>query len=917
MRDWKLEVRAQLAGTNIPPARESDIVEELSQHLRDRCEELQGKGHSEDAAEIQVLAEIEHGRLPEELQCVLRNYAPDLQLGEDSRGNFLASIVQDIRYAVRVLRLNPAFTIVCVVSLALGIGANTAIFQLIDSVRLRTLPVKDPQQFAIVRIKDRKWASGRVHGTYPDLTYPMLQQIRDKQEGFSSIAAWGAESFNLANGGEVHNVRGIFASGDFFRVLGVRALLGRVFNSSDDVRGCTMSGAVVSYSFWQRELGGDPAAIGRNITLEGHPFQVIGVTPANFYGVEVGRNFNLAIPICSEPIVRGEGSMLDMRDGLWLGAIGRLKPGWNLEKASAQLDAISPGIMEATMPAVYDADDVKHYSAYRLAAFPGANGFSALRKEYENPLWLLLGVAGLVLLIACANLANLLLARASAREREVAVRLALGAARVRLIRQMLTESLLLAVSGTAIGALLATGLSGFLVRFLSSKDAQVVLDRGMDWRVLGFTAALACATCVLFGLAPAFKATRMAPAIVMNTAGRGNTSTRERFFMRRTLAVTQVALSLVLLVGALLFVRTLRNLLTLDAGFQRTGVLAVDVDFARLKIPMDQRVPFRRTLLDRVRALPGVEAAAETLIVPVSGYGWVSNIIVNGVKKDFEVNMDSISPGYFRTTGMALLAGRRFNDNDNSKSQKVAIVNREFARQVLGVDNPVGRTFKINVFKGEPQYDFQIVGLVNDTKYYDLREKFKPIAFYPTAQDDKPEAATSILVRSQLPLSTVMMDVKDAIAQVNGEVGMDFYTLDSQIQEGLLRERLLAALSGFFGLLAGILATVGLYGVIAYTVVRRTNEIGIRMALGARPTSILQMVVAEAATLLAIGVTAGVAISLVATRAATTLLFGLKPYDPLTIGIAVLALGGATIAASLLPALRAAHLDPMVALREQ
>lgn len=917
MRDWKQEVRAHLAGANIPPSRESDIVEELSQHLRDRYEELQAHGNDEAAAEHQVLAEIEQGHLSEELRRVLRNYAPTIALGEEARGSFLGGVWQDIRYAVRVLRLNPAFTIVCIVSLALGIGANTAIFQLIDSVRLRTLPVNDPQQLAIVRIRDRTWASGRVHGTYPDLTDPMFRQIRDKQEGFSSIAAWGAESFNLANGGEAHNVRGIFASGDFFRLLGVQALIGRVFNSSDDVRGCTMSGAVVSYSFWQRELGGDPAAIGRNITLEGHPFQVIGVTPANFYGVEVGRNFNLAIPICSEPIVRGEGSMLDMRDGFWLGAIGRLRPGWNLEKASAQLDALSPGIMEATMPAAYDADAVKHYSAYRLAAFPGANGFSELRKEYEDPLWLLLGVAGLVLLIACANLANLMLARGSAREREIAVRLALGAARARLIRQLLTESLILAVSGAAIGVLLATGISGFLVRFLSSKDAQVVLNRGMDWRVLGFTAALACATCVLFGLAPTCKATRTAPAAVMNTAGRGNTSTRERFFMRRTLAVTQVALSLVLLVGALLFVRTLRNLLTLDAGFQRTGVLAVDVDFARLKIPMDQRIQFRRTLLDRVRALPGVEAAAETLIVPISGYGWVSRIIVNGVKTDFSVSMDSISPGYFRTTGMSLLAGRDFNDNDNSKSQKVAVVNQEFARKIFGVDNPVGKTFKIDVFKGEPQYDFLIVGLVNDTKYYDLREKFKPIVFFPTAQDDKPQAATSILVRSQLPLSTIRTDVKDAIGQVNAEVAMDFYTLDSQIQEGLLRERLLAALSGIFGLLAGILATVGLYGVIAYMVVRRTNEIGIRMALGARPASILQMVVAEAATLLAIGVAAGVAISLVAARAAATLLFGLESYDPGTIGIAVLALGAATLAASLLPALRAAHLDPMVALREQ
>lgn len=917
MRDWKQEVRAQLAGTNIPPARESDVVEELSQHLRDRCDELQSKGQSEASAEQQVLTEIEKGRLADELRRVLRQHAPAIALGEESRGSFLSGVWQDIRYAVRVLRLNPAFTIVCVVSLALGIGANTAIFQLIDSVRLRVLPVKDPQQLAIVRIKDLHWRSGRSTGNYADVTYPMWQQIRDKQEGFSSFAAWGIGYFNLANGGEARYARGMFVSGDFFRVLGIQALLGRVLTPDDDVRGCTVSGAVVSYSFWQRELGGDPSAIGRNITLDGHPFSVVGVTPANFYGVEVGRNYNVAIPICAEKVIRGENSMLEMRHGWWLGAIGRLKPGWTLEKASAQLDTISPGIMEATMPTVYDAEGVKHYSAYRLAAFPGANGFSALRKEYENPLWLLLGVAGLVLLIACANLANLMLARASAREREVAVRLALGAARMRLIRQMLTESLLLAVSGAAIGALMATGLSGFLVRFLSSKDTQVVLDRGLDWRVLGFAAALACATCILFGLAPALKATRMAPAAVMNTSARGNTGTRERFSMRRTLAITQVALSLVLLVGALLFVRTLRNLLTLDTGFQRNGVLVVNVDFTGLNIPPDQRQQFQRTLVERVRSLTGVESAATVDIVPLSGNGWNNNIIVDGQKKDADVNMDRVSPGYFKTMGMALLAGRDFTDADTAKSQKVAVVNQEFARKMLGTDNPVGKTFKIDVYKGDPQYEFQIVGLVNNTKYYDLREKFDPMALYPEAQDDKPDASTSIMVRSQLPLSTLLTDVKDAIGQVNGEVVMDFNSLDTQVKDGLLRERLLAALSGFFGLLAEILATVGLYGVIAYMVVRRTNEIGIRMALGARPASILQMVVAEAATLLAIGVAAGVAISLVAARAATTLLFGLKPYDPVTIGIAVLALGGATIAASLLPARRAAHLDPMVALREQ
>jgi len=918
MRDWKLELRARLTSAALSPERAAEIIEEMAQHLRDRCEELQRLGKSESAAEETVLAELNEGSLDEELARVESRYSAPIMLGEESsRRGLLVSFWQDVRYGVRVLRLNPAFTVVCVISLALGVGANTAIFQLINSVRLRALPVPDPDSLAIVRIADRHWAQGRTHGPYPDLSFPMWKEIQRRQEGFSSIAAWFTAPFNLTNGGQVRYARGMLVSGDFFSVLQVPPALGRVIVASDDTPGCGGDPAVISYAFWQSEFGGAQNVIGRKLTVDGHPFEVIGVTPRGFYGIEVGRSYDVAIPLCTEPRFADENPLTTMRHAFWLGSIGRLKPGWTIKKATAQLNAISIPILEATVPTVYSPESVKKYMVYRFAAFPGGNGFSQLRKEYESPLWLLLAVAAVVLLIACANLANLMLARASTREREIAVRLALGASRSRLIAQLLTESLLLSIAGAAVGALLAKNLSAFLVGYLSSSNSPIYLDRAMDWRVLGFTAGLACLTCVLFGLAPALQASKTAPAQVMNAAGRAVTATRQRLGARQTLVVAQVGLSLMLLVGALLFVRTLRNLLNLDPGFQREGVMIVDIDYARLNIPLADRVRFRETMLEQVRSVPGVASAAETSIVPLSGNGWNDHVVVDGKQKDDLVNMANTSAGYFATLGIPIVAGRDFNSNDTAHSPKVAIVNQEFARKIFGSDDVIGRTYKIAVYKGDPQYEYQVVGVVKNTKYFDLREDDEPLAYYPQLQDEKPDPATDIMVRSQLPPASLIPDIQRAIGRVNQGVFVDFLPLDTMVKEGLLRERLLATLAGFFAVLAGVLATVGLYGVIAYMVLRRTNEIGIRMALGARPRQILVMVVGEASKLLGIGVVVGIALSLVASRTAGTLLFGLHSYDPATLAAAAVGLAVISIAASLIPANRAAKLSPMTALREQ
>ena len=602
-----------------------------------------------------------------------------------------------------------------------------------------------------------------------------------------------------------------------------------------------------------------------------------------------------------------------MRRGWWLNVMGRLKPGWTLSRATAQLEAISPLIFQETLPTEYPGDEIKLYLEKKLNAYPGGTGLSGLRTAYETPLWLLLAIAGSVLLIACANLANLMLARASAREREIAVRMALGADRMCILRQFLTESLLLSVAGAAAGAALARVFSRVLISYLGE---QVFLSLTMDWTVFGFMCGLAVLAAVLFGLAPALRATDASPARVMNSASRGNTASRGRFNMRRVLVVCQVSLSFVLVAAALLFAGSLRKILSVDAGFQRNGILIVDVDYSELKLPDAQLIPFRQQLLEHVRAIPGVDDAATALVPPISGGGWNDNMIVDGKKNNADVDENSVSSGYFKTFGTPLLAGRDFDERDTHEAPPVAIVNQEFARKILGTENPLGKTFKVDVYKGQKQPTYQVVGLVKNTKYLDLREDDPAIAYYPEAQQDA-ISQTEIVVRSNLSTDALLASVRHTVADVNPSIALDFHVFDRQIEDGLLRERLMAMLSGSFGVLAIILAMVGLYGVIAYMVVRRTNEIGIRMALGAAPGKILAMVVGEALRLLLIGLAIGVVVAIVAGRAASALLFGITPRDPLTLAAASLGLVFVALVATLLPATRAARLDPIVALHEE
>jgi putative ABC transport system permease protein len=916
MPDWKEQIRSRLSRTGLKLAREAEIVEELSQHLDDRWQELCGSGMADEEAARAALAELSEGELRKQFDSLPSAPPHAPALGAGGSGSLAGALWQDLRYAARLFRANPVFTAAALVSLALGIGANTAIFQMLDAVRMRLLPVRDPQQLVVIKIPAQNDRTGNFNGHYAYLTYPQWQQIRQLQQGFSGVFAWSNATFNLNTGGEVRNARGLMVSGDFFDVLGVPAVLGRVLAPSDDQPGCGAPVAVLGYGFWQRQYGGNTSAIGSVLTLNGHPFQVAGIAPAGFFGLEVGHAFDVAIPLCAEAILNHDDNRLNSRYWWWLAGMGRLKPGWSVARASAQLQAISPTVFRETVPPSYAAGEVKHYLSFHLGAVPALRGVSQLRSDYETPLWLLLGIAGLVLLIACANLANLLLARASAREREIAVRLALGAARGRLLRQLLTESLLLALTGAALGLGLARMVSRFLVGYLSTGDNRLFLDLAIDWYMLAFTAGLAALTCLLFGLTPAWRAVHTSPAAAMNTAGRGLTATRERFGLRRFLVVCQVALSLVLLVGALLFVRSLHKLLTVDAGFQRTGILVADADFTRLNTPTSQRQEYKRQLLERVRALPGVDGAATTTIVPVSGTGWNNYIFINGDKKD-TAKLNRVSDHFFSTTEAPLLAGRDFDGRDGLHASPVAIVNEAFAKKFFGGANPLGRTFREGDEVNKPHPLIEIVGLVKNAKYTDLREDFGPIAYLPASQDDEPDSDATLMLRSTLSLGSLMDEIKNAIAQVNPAIDLQFTVFADQIQDGLLRERLLAMLSEFFGFLAALLATIGLYGVISYMVTRRSGEIGIRMALGANRSDILSMVMGEAGTLLVVGLALGAVMSLFAARAASALLYGLKPDDPLTMIASALILAAAAAAASFLPARRAARLDPMAALREE
>lgn len=884
-----------------------ELDDELNFHLAERTDELIAGGMPEHEAR----------------RLAARNFGNYMAQKERTRDmdivGTVESLLRDFRHGARQLRLNPGFAAVAVLSLALGIGANSAIFQLINALRLRSLPVKDPAQLVAIDTAPGFFASGWFEARNRAFTYAQIERISEHQQAFSGMLAFGTTRFNLSRGGEAHKADGLYVTPNYLKVLGVAPILGGWMSPDADPRDCSGAGVLLDYAFWLREYGGDPSAIGRDISLNGRNFPILAVTPPSFYGLEPARRYDVALPVCADALLSQDGNgRLALKSAWWLTPIARLKPDWNVERASGHLRDISPIIFEETVPDSYRPDAVRKYVENELRVVPAYAGVSSVRRNYENPLWILLAITGLILLIACANLANLLLARASAREREVALRQAIGASRGRLVAQLMTESVLLAGLGALLGAFLAHALGRALVVFLSSGESELYLPLGIDWRVFGFIAALAMLTCLLFGLTPALRATQTAPADVMR-GGRGSASSSERHGLRRALVISQIALSFVLLVGALLFGQSLRNLLTTDTGFVSKGILVATVSAKIPNLEPEQRLTVLEQLRERIDHLPDVQSAASVLFSPFSGRGWGESVHPQGDEASPEAIsswVNRVGPRYFETMLTPLLAGRDFDAHD-SIAPSVAIVNEKFAEQVFGGKDPVGRAFRYEAAAGETDPVFQVVGVVKNTKYKGLREENHAIAFLPFSREGDPVDELGFVIRTRGALTAVMAGVQREMAKIDPGLLVEYHVLDEQIEESVMRERLMASLSGAFGLLAALLSTLGLYGVMSYMVARRRTEIGVRMALGAQTRDIFGLVFGEVGRLLLIGLAVGLAGSFALSRYAESLLFGLQPNDAktLAVGGALLAVTG--IVAALIPAHRAARLDAAVTLRDE
>lgn len=883
--------------------REDELREEIETHLTMAASDRIDRGASPD--EAAAAARREFGNVSQVQEAT-----------RDVWGRrWLETLGQDVRYALRTFNRNRSFAAVAILSLALGIGANMALFQVVNAVRLRSLPVVSPHTLAYVRIVDMDPARGSRQTWFPAVTYPIWRELERRQEAFSDLFAWSTSTFNLSSSGEMRLGSALLVTGRFFDTLGIRPAAGRLLINDDDRDGCVPR-AVLSHAFWQRAYGGQASAIGQTLTLNGRTAEIIGVAQEGFAGLEVGSSFDFALPVCTEAAFNPGGrGRLDSGVTWWLAPFGRLKPGWTHERASAHLATISPAIFASTIAANYPAESVDAYKKFTLAAYPGHSGVSDIRETYEGPLWLLLATAGVVLLIACANLANLLLARATARHREIAVRLSLGASRGRIIRQLMTESAMLALIGGAAGTMLASWLSDTLVNFLNTSSRTVTLAMAFDWRVAAFAFGLVLLTAALFGVAPALRATRVQPETVVRASGRGLTTGREVMGLRRLIVVAQIALSLVLLFGCLLFVRSLRNLSHVDPGFRSDGIVMANLLFNRAQVPAERQAAYRRDLTERVRALPGVEAAGSVQIAPLSG-GRTSNDVWIDPKDRANVFINTVGAGYFATVRTPLLSGRDFDDRDEPGTEPASIVNEAFVETVLKGRPPLGARFTRQRTPFTPETTFVIVGVVRNSTYVTLREEPSPTAFLADSQAGS-GSFVRVAVRSSLPSERVTAAIGSAMASVDPRIAVRYTIMATDIQNTLLLERLMATLSVGFGVLAVVLTLAGLYGVIAYTVARRTNEIGVRMALGATAATIVRLVVRETGGMLIAGLVIGTGLALVAAREAASLLFGVPPDDPWLLLAAIALLGMIAVVASAAPARRATKIQPIVALRTE
>jgi predicted permease len=836
-------------------------------------------------------------------------------------------MLNDIRYGIRVLFKKPTFTLIAVLSLALGIGANTAIFSLLDAVMLKSLPVTSPDKLVLFGSGENLGMTNDFPGESVDLfSYPFYREIQKRNDVFAGVTGllsleWDVHGSVKANGssGEVELIKAQLVSGTYFAVLGVNAQLGRVLTDADDQHAGAHPVAVVSHTWWQRRLAGDPNVVGSTLTIADVTYNLVGVAAKDFFGTAVGQSPDIWVPLAMEkqlPPAHWDGRNNKEFQSLYL--IGRLRDGVTDSQASAVTNLVFKQALEERAGTVPSEDHAQEIRDARVELTAVGRGISQLRQQFAPSLKVLMCGVALVLLIACANVANLLLAHGASRRREFAVRLAVGAGRARLVRQLFTESALLALMGGAAGVALAWWGSKLLLTMASAGPNALPLDVTPNARILGFTAAASMLCAIVFGIAPALKAARVDPQSSLR-GGKGTTRATLQNPLGKALVVGQVALSLLLLVGAGLFGRTLMNLQSLPSGFNQKNVMLFKLDTSTAGFKStDERLPALLNAVEsRVKAVPGVQAASFSFFVFNQG-AWTSPAFT---REPFQpdgpnrvVSNNIVGPDYFAAMGLPLVSGRNFEGRDAGKTPRVAVISETMAQRFFPNSSAIGKRFGTNGPESVDQ--IEVIGVVKDAKYRRLDEQFRPMAYYPYAQ--RPDVLSNFVVRFAGPPDSTITQIRQTIKGVDRNVAIDeVVSLSEHVGRSLVQQKLVARLSSFFGVLALLLACIGLYGVMSYAVARRTNEIGIRMALGAQRRGVLWLVLREVLVLIGIGLVIGLLAAFAATRVTEKLLFGLKANDPLTIAVACLVLTAVALLAGYLPARRAARVEPIAALRDE
>ena len=811
----------------------------------------------------------------------------------------METLLQDFRYGMRMLLKSPGFTAVAVLSLALGIGANSTIFSWVKGILFRPLPGVTESERLVV------FGGKSLAGSYTSTSYPDYVDLRDNNNVLDGFIVFDMATMSLNAGGEAQRVYGTVASGNYFDMLGVKAAIGRTFLPEEDKTPNTHPVIVISHGLWQRTFGADPGIAGKIVTLNGHPFTIIGVAPESFIGTFVGLSIDLWVPMMMQEQVVSGGNLLLSRGNHWLQAMGRLKPGVSIEQAQTELDTIARQL-EQEYPRTNEG---RGAALFPLWKSPWGASF-VLRPV----LFVLTAVVGLVLLIACANVANLLLARAVSRRKEIAIRLSMGASRARLIRQLLTESILLSLLGGVGGLLIAYWSAGLLMALVPPMSIPVKLFLGVDAGVLWFTLAISVLTGVIFGLAPALQASNPDLVVALKDESAKSSGSRGKARLRNGLVVAQVALSLILLIGAGLFLQTLQKSQTIDPGFNTQNILTAGLDLFSAGYDKEKGKLFQQQLVQRVAGLPGVQSASVARRVPLGMTGSSSTrLTVDGYEARPEeepfTEYNTVSPDYFRTMEIPIVQGREFTAQDNEQSRKVAIINETMARRYWPGQDPVGKKFRT--------YDtLEVIGVAKNIKYRSLGEDARPFFYYSLLQHYQPEVA--LHVRTNGSPALLLPAVREAARSLNPNLALyDAQPMSEQLALSMIPQRIAAILLGVFGLLALVLASVGLYGVMAHSVNQRTHEIGIRMALGASSRDVMRLVVGQGMTLAVIGVVAGLAGAFALTRFLATLLYDVSATDPMTFTGTPLLLAAVALIACFIPALKATKVDPMVALRHE